>query len=191
MKLRPTSLREVVLVEPTLWRDERGWLYESFHELKFEAELARLGLPPAGRFVQDNHTLSRAGVVRGLHYQLPPHAQGRLVRVVRGAVYDVAVDLRPASPTFRQWVGTELTAGNRLQAWIPAGFAHGFLALEDSTEVLYKATDVHAPDCERAVRWDDHELHIDWPLGGRAAPLLSPRDAAAPSLGEADIYPAL
>jgi dTDP-4-dehydrorhamnose 3,5-epimerase len=188
MKLRPTSLREVVLVEPTLWPDERGWLYESFHELKFNAELARLGLPPAGRFVQDNHTLSRAGVLRGLHYQVPPHAQGRLVRVVRGAVYDVAVDLRSNSPTFGQWVGAELTEQNRLQAWIPAGFGHGFLALRDATEVLYKATDVYAPNCERVVRWDDPAIGIKWPPVSGNKPLMVARDADAPLLQEAELY---
>ena len=180
MKLIPTALPDVVIVEPTLHSDERGWFYESFHEPRFRDGLQALGQPAPGAFVQDNHSRSKAGVLRGLHYQLPPRAQGRLLRVVRGAAWDVAVDLRRASPTFGRWVGIDLSADNRLQMWMPPGFAHGFLALEEGTEVVYKATDVYAPECERAVRWDDPQLGIDWPLVGGMRPLLLPKDAAAP-----------
>ncbi len=187
MKLLPTELPGVVLVEPAMHTDDRGWFMESFHAQRFDAGLAALGLPPAGAFVQDNHTCSARGVLRGLHYQLPPHAQGKLVRVVRGAVYDVAVDLRRGSPTFGRWTGDVLSADNRRQLWIPPGFAHGFLALEDETHFLYKTTDVYAKDCERAIRWDDPALGIRWPLAGRA-PRLASRDAAAPLLADVEVF---
>ena len=138
--------------------------------------------------MQDNHSCSKAGVLRGLHYQLPPHAQGKLVRVVQGAAFDVAVDIRRQSPTFGQWFGTELNAENRRQLWIPAGFAHAFLALQDETHFLYKTTDYYARDCERAIRWDDPALAIDWPLpAGMKAPLVAAKDAAAPLLAQADV----
>lgn len=187
MKLLPTELPGVVLVEPTVHADDRGWFMESFHAQHFDAALAALGLPPAGAFVQDNHTCSARDVLRGLHYQLPPHPQGKLVRVVRGAVFDVALDLRRGSPTFGRWTGDVLSAENRRQLWIPAGFAHGFLALEDDTHFLYKTTDVYAKDCERAVRWDDPALGIRWPLAGRS-PRLAPRDAAAPVLADVEVF---
>jgi dTDP-4-dehydrorhamnose 3,5-epimerase len=135
--------------------------------------------------VQDNHSCSHAGVLRGLHYQLPPHPQGKLVRVVRGAAFDVAVDIRRGSASFGQWVGVELTADNQRQMWIPEGFAHGFLALQDDTHFLYKTTDLYARDCERALRWDDPTIAIDWPLqrvGG--SPRVAPKDAAAPRLAD-------
>jgi dTDP-4-dehydrorhamnose 3,5-epimerase len=129
-----------------------------------------------------------AGVLRGLHYQLPPHAQGKLVRVVKGAAFDVAVDIRRGSPTFGRWVGVELSAGNHRQLWIPEGFAHGFLALEDDTHFLYKTTDVYARDCERALRWDDPAIAIDWPaLRSGAAPSLAAKDAAAPRLRDVGV----
>jgi dTDP-4-dehydrorhamnose 3,5-epimerase len=178
MRLVPTRIRAVVIVEPQVLHDERGWFMETFNEPRFQAALAALGLPAAPPFVQDNHSCSRAGVLRGLHYQAVPHAQGKLIRVVRGAAWDVAVDLRTGSPTRGQWVGMELTEANRRQLWIPEGFAHGFLALSDDTQVVYKVTDVHAPECERVIAWNDPELAIDWPLhrlGG--PPLLAPRDA--------------
>jgi dTDP-4-dehydrorhamnose 3,5-epimerase len=126
------------------------------------------------------------GVLRGLHYQLPPHAQGKLVRVAAGAVYDVAVDIRRSSPTFGRWFGIELTADNRAQLWIPAGFAHGFLALADRTEVLYKTTDFYAPECDRSIRWDDPGLEIDWPVEGE--PLVSDKDRSAALLRHADLF---
>jgi dTDP-4-dehydrorhamnose 3,5-epimerase len=188
MKLTPTALPDVVIGEPVLFSDERGWFYESFHEHRFRAGLEALGLPAPGAFVQDNHSRSGAGVLRGLHYQLPPHAQGRLLRVVRGAAYDVAVDLRRASPLFGHWVGIELSADNRLQMWIPPGFAHGFLALEEGTEVVYKATDVYAPACERVLRWDDPALAIPWPIAAGSTPRMAARDAHAPLLAQAALY---
>jgi dTDP-4-dehydrorhamnose 3,5-epimerase len=184
MKFTPTELPGVVIVEPAVFGDERGWFYESFNEPKFQAGLRELGLPVPRAFVQDNHSKSAAGVLRGLHYQLPPHPQGKLVRVVRGRVWDVAVDIRAGSATFGRWVGVELSQANHRQLWIPEGFAHGFLSLEDDTEFLYKTTDVYAKDCERAVRWDDPQLGIRWPLGG-LQPALAPKDAAAPLLAQA------
>jgi len=185
MKLVPTDLPGVVIVEPAVFRDERGWFSESWNGPRFDDGLRQLGLPPARPFVQDNHSCSHAGVLRGLHYQLPPHPQGKLVRVVRGAAFDVAVDIRRGSPTFARWVGVELTADNQRQMWIPEGFAHGFLALQDDTHFLYKTTDLYARDCERALRWDDPEIAIDWPLqrvGG--SPHVAPKDAAAPRLAD-------
>lgn len=187
MKFIPTELPGVVIVEPAVFGDERGWFYESFSEPKFHAGLRELGLPVPRPFVQDNHSKSAAGVLRGLHYQLPPHPQGKLVRVVRGRVWDVAVDIRAGSKTFGQWVGVELSRVNHRQLWIPEGFAHGFLSLEDDTEFLYKTTDVYAKDCERAIRWDDPELAIAWPLGNEQ-PALAPKDAAAPSLASAQHF---
>jgi dTDP-4-dehydrorhamnose 3,5-epimerase len=183
MKLTPTELTGVVIVEPAVFGDERGWFYESFNEPKFQAGLRELGLPAPRPFVQDNHSKSAAGVLRGLHYQLPPHAQGKLVRVVRGRVWDVAVDIRAGSPSFGRWVGVELSEANHRQLWIPEGFAHGFLSLEDDTEFLYKTTDVYAKDCERAIRWDDPALAIAWPLGD-GQPALAPKDATAPPLAQ-------
>jgi dTDP-4-dehydrorhamnose 3,5-epimerase len=190
MKLLPTDLPGVVIVEPAVFGDERGWFYESFNEPRFHAALAGLGLPAPRAFVQDNHSCSRAGVLRGLHYQLPPHAQGKLVRVVKGAAFDVAVDIRAGSPTFGRWTGVRLDAENRRQLWVPEGFAHGFLALEDDTHFLYKTTDVYAKDCERSIRWDDAALGIQWPLpAGFTAPSLAPKDAAAVLLAQADLPP--
>ena len=184
MKLIPTELPGVVVVEPALFGDDRGWFYESYSEPKFHAGLRELGLPVPRPFVQDNHSRSAAGVLRGLHYQVNPHPQGKLVRVVRGRVWDVAVDLRRDSADFGRWVGVELSEANRRQLWIPEGFAHGFLSLEDGTEFLYKTTDVYARECERAIAWNDPELAIDWPLGGRV-PSLAAKDAAAPLLAQA------
>lgn len=184
MKLIPTELPGVVIVEPTVFGDERGWFYESFSEPKFHAGLRELGLPLPRPFVQDNHSRSAAGVLRGLHYQVPPHPQGKLVRVVRGRVWDVAVDIREGSPSFGRWVGVELSEDNRRQLWIPEGFAHGFLSLEDDSEFLYKTTDVYARECERAVRWDDPELGIAWPLPAGVSPALAPKDASAPLLAQ-------
>ncbi|MBM3388124.1 MAG: dTDP-4-dehydrorhamnose 3,5-epimerase [Betaproteobacteria bacterium] len=184
MKFTPTELPGVVIVEPTVFGDDRGWFYESFNEPKFHAGLRELGLPTPRPFVQDNHSRSATGVLRGLHYQLPPHPQGKLVRVVRGRVWDVAVDIRKGSPTFGRWVGLELSQANHRQLWIPEGFAHGFLSLEDDTEFLYKTTGVYAKDCERAIRWDDPQLRIAWPAEG-LPPALAPKDAAAPLLAQA------
>ena len=192
MRLVATDLPGVVIVEPARFSDDRGWFMESFNEARFNEGLHGLGLPAAPRFVQDNHSCSRAGVLRGLHYQLPPHAQGKLVRVVQGAVFDVAVDIRRGSQHFGRWTGVLLTADNHRQLWIPPGFAHGFLALQDETQFLYKTTDVYARDCERAVRWDDAALSIAWPSwaeGGDAlnSPLVAPKDQSAPLLAAAEL----
>ena len=188
MKLLPTTLPGVVIIEPAVFGDDRGWFFESFNEARFNAALDDIGLPPAPRFVQDNHSASKAGVLRGLHYQLPPQAQGKLVRVVQGAAWDVAVDIRAGSATFGQWFGLELSAENKRQLWIPAGYAHGFVALQDDTHFLYKTTDVWSKACERAIRWDDPAIAIAWPLpAGVAAPLVAPKDAAAPLLADADL----
>jgi dTDP-4-dehydrorhamnose 3,5-epimerase len=189
MKLVATPLPGVVIVEPVAFADERGWFMESFNEPRWQKALAELGLPATRPFVQDNHSCSKAGVLRGLHYQLPPHSQGKLVRVVKGSAFDVAVDIRRGSATFGRWFGAELTADNRRQLWIPEGFAHAFLALEDDTHFLYKTTDVYAKNCERSIRWDDPAIGIEWPLpGGMAAPLVAPKDAAAPELDAADVF---
>lgn len=179
MKLISTSIPELVIVEPQVFEDERGWFMESFNEERFCKELQKLGLPVPGPFVQDNHSCSAKGVLRGMHYQLPPHAQGKLVRVAQGAVYDVAVDVREGSPTFGQSVGVELSAANKRMLWIPEGFAHGFLSLEDDTHFLYKTTDIYSKECEASVKWDDPALAINWPL--LHPPLLNEKDAMAPS----------
>lgn len=159
MTAQRLAIPDVVLFEPRAFADERGQFFESFNAQQFaEATGVSVG------FVQDNQSTSRKGVLRGLHYQLPPHAQGKLVRVVRGAVFDVAVDIRRGSPSFGKWVGETLSAQNRRQLWIPAGFAHGFVALEEETEFLYKTTDFWDKASERSIRWDDPEIGIDWPV---------------------------
>lgn len=188
MKLKPTKLKGVLLVQPAVFADDRGWFSESFNEARFNAAVLELGESAPPRFVQDNHSCSKAGVLRGLHYQLPPHAQGKLVRVVQGAAFDVAVDIRRGSATFGEWVGFELSASNQLQLWIPAGFAHAFVALQDDTHFLYKTTDYYARDCERAIRWNDPAIGIQWPAlpAGISAPLVAPKDAAAPLLADVD-----
>ncbi|RZT95250.1 dTDP-4-dehydrorhamnose 3,5-epimerase [Rivibacter subsaxonicus] len=179
MKLIPTALPEVLILEPKVFGDERGFFMESFNQQAFDAAV---GYPV--KFVQDNHSRSAHGVLRGLHYQLPPHAQGKLVRVTSGSVFDVAVDMRRSSPRFGQWVGVELSASNHRQLWIPPGFAHGFLVTSDSADFLYKTTGYYAPGSEGAVRWDDPQLGVAWPLAG-GPPALSAKDAAAPGLGSA------
>ena len=190
MKLLPTTLPGVIIVEPSVFGDDRGWFYESYNQARFDAALAAMGLPAPRPFVQDNHSYSQAGVLRGLHYQLPPHAQGKLVRVVQGRAFDVAVDIRAGSPAFGQWVGVELTAANRRQLWVPEGFAHGFMALEDNTHFLYKTTDSYAKDCERSIRWDDPAIGIEWPMpAGMTMPLLAPKDATALLLAQANLPP--
>ena len=186
MKFTPTDIPDVVIIEPAVFGDDRGWFMESFNQPRFEAGLAELGLPTPRPFVQDNHSCSQAGVLRGLHYQRAPHAQGKLVRVTRGRAFDVAVDIRPDSPTFGRWTGVELSADNRRQLWLPEGFAHGFLALEDDTHFLYKTTDVYAKDCEGSIAWNDPALGIQWPLGGMT-PRLAAKDAQAPFLRDATI----
>jgi dTDP-4-dehydrorhamnose 3,5-epimerase len=175
MKVTPTAIPEILLIEPKVFGDERGFFMESFNQKAFN-EATGLDVT----FVQDNHSRSAKGVLRGLHYQLPPHAQGKLVRVVRGAVYDVAVDIRKSSPTFGKWVGYELSESNHHQLWIPPGFAHGFLVLSECADFLYKTTAYYCASHERSLRWDDSDLDIKWAL--QANPLLAPRDAQAPSL---------
>ena len=188
LRLVQTAIPGVLIVEPQIHRDDRGWFSESWNEQRFVDGLKALGQSAPRRFVQDNHSCSKAGVLRGLHYQLPPHAQGKLVRVVRGAAFDVAVDIRRHSPTFGRWAGTCLSAQNQRQMWIPEGYAHGFLALEDDTHFLYKTTDVYARDCERSLRWNDPAIGIQWPLAGlNAAPQIAAKDAAAPLLAAADL----
>jgi dTDP-4-dehydrorhamnose 3,5-epimerase len=185
MKFIQTRLPDVVIIEPTVFKDDRGWFLESFNEKRFKDGLTNLGLPLPRPFVQDNHSCSAKGVLRGLHYQLPPHAQGKLVRVVKGAAFDVAVDIRPGSATFGQWAGALLDANNHHQLWIPEGFAHGFMALEDDTHFLYKTTDVYAKDCEGAIVWNDPDIGIEWPSLAGMAPRLADKDAQAPVLRQA------
>lgn len=185
MKFIPTAIPDVVVIEPTVFEDERGWFMESFNERRFHQELQKLGLPIPRPFVQDNHSCSKKGVLRGLHYQLPPHAQGKLVRVVSGSAFDVAVDIRPDSPTFGKWVGVELSGNNRKMMWIPEGFAHGFVAMEDDTGFLYKTTDYYARDCERSLLWCDPDIGIEWSLSAMEM-VLSGKDKNALSI--MDLY---
>lgn len=182
MKVTPTALDGVLILEPRVFGDDRGFFLESFNQRVFDEAVGR-----HVEFVQDNHSRSQRGVLRGLHYQLPPSAQGKLVRVVRGSAFDVAVDIRRGSPTFGRWVGVTLDAENHRQLWIPPGFAHGFLALEDDTHFLYKTTAFYSRDCERAIRWNDSAIAIEWPLPD-AAPLLAAKDAEAPSLNQAELF---
>lgn len=171
-----------LLLTPVVFGDERGFFFESWNQRVFAEALEADGQPvPA--FVQDNHSRSALGVLRGLHYQLPPHPQGKLVRCVLGSIFDVAVDLRRRSPTFGQWVAAQLSAANHQQLWVPVGFAHGFLTLSDHAEVLYKTTDVWSRSAERAIRWDDPTLAIAWPEALRE-PVLSLKDAEAPLFTE-------
>ena len=163
MKLIQTAIPEVVIIEPKVFADERGWFMESFNEQSFHDELTKLGLSIPNAFVQDNHSCSNKGVLRGLHYQTAPHVQGKLVRVTQGSVFDVAVDIRRNSSTFGKWVGVELSDKNNKQLWIPEGFAHGFVALEDNTHFLYKTTNYYSKECERSIVWNDEDLDIHWP----------------------------
>jgi dTDP-4-dehydrorhamnose 3,5-epimerase len=176
MKVTRTALEGVLILEPKVFGDERGFFMESFNQKAFDQAVGH-----EVNFVQDNHSRSAKGVLRGLHYQLPPHAQGKLVRVTQGSVFDVAVDIRPGSATFGRWVGVELSGTNHKQMWIPPGLAHGFLVTSDSADFLYKTTDYYAPQSEGCVRWDDPDIGIAWPLNG-SAPALSVKDAAAPLL---------
>ncbi|MGZ3184504.1 MAG: dTDP-4-dehydrorhamnose 3,5-epimerase [Telluria sp.] len=180
MKAIRTDIPDVVILEPQVFGDDRGFFFESFNERKFR-ELTGV----SSAFVQDNHSKSARNVLRGLHYQIQ-QAQGKLVRVVAGAVFDVAVDIRRASPTFGKWVGVELSAENKRQLWIPPGFAHGFVVTSESAEFLYKTTDYWAPEFERSILWNDPAIGIDWPFDG--APLLSGKDAAAKLLVDAETF---
>ena len=176
MTVTPTAIPDVLVLEPRVFADDRGAFFESFNARAFAAAVGR-----EVAFVQDNQSTSRRHVLRGLHYQ-EPNPQGKLVRALAGAIYDVAADIRPGSPTFGRWVGVELSAENHRQLWVPEGLAHGFLVLSESADVLYKTTDFYAPASEKCLRWDDPTLGIRWPLS--APPVLSPRDAAAPTLGD-------
>jgi dTDP-4-dehydrorhamnose 3,5-epimerase len=179
----PSRLPEVLILQPQIFGDARGFFYESFNARDF-ATATGLNL----EFVQDNHSMSSQGVLRGLHYQIQ-HAQGKLVRVVRGEVFDVAVDLRKTSRTFGQWAACHLSADNAKQVWVPPGFAHGFIVLSESAEFLYKTTDYWYPEFERTLRWNDPALNIDWPLpAALTAPILATKDAAGLLLSEAETF---
>jgi dTDP-4-dehydrorhamnose 3,5-epimerase len=181
MKVTPSVLPEVLMLEPRVFGDERGFFLESYNQRVF-----REATGVDADFVQDNHSRSARNVLRGLHYQLK-QAQGKLVRVVAGEVFDVAVDLRRSSPRFGRWMGLHLSAENKRMLWIPAGFAHGFLALKEATEVLYKATDYYAPEHERCVMWNDPDIAIDWPLAD--VPLVSEKDGRGVALKLAESFP--
>ncbi len=178
MQVTPLSLPEVLILEPQLFGDERGFFFESFRKSRFAEAVGR-----EIEFVQDNHSRSIRNVLRGLHYQTAPHAQGKLVRVISGEIFDVAVDIRPQSRSFGCWTGATLSAANFRQIWVPAGFAHGFVTLSDTAEVMYKTTDYFAPSHERAILWNDPRIAIDWPIEGE--PILSGKDATAPLLADA------
>ncbi|HSW17102.1 MAG TPA: dTDP-4-dehydrorhamnose 3,5-epimerase [Ramlibacter sp.] len=184
MNVTATAIPEVLILEPRVFGDARGFFLESFNDKAFR-EATGLDL----QFVQDNHSRSGKGVLRGLHYQLQ-QPQGKLVRVVRGAVFDVAVDLRRSSPTFGRWAGTELTEDNHRQFWVPAGFAHGFVVLSDTADFLYKTTDYYGPAHERCIAWDDPAIGIEWPLqaAGIAAPILSAKDQNGALLANAEAF---
>jgi dTDP-4-dehydrorhamnose 3,5-epimerase len=175
MKATPLKIPDVVLIEPKVFGDERGYFFESFNQTAFNQTIGY-----EVQFVQDNHSKSQKGVLRGLHYQLPPKSQGKLVRVIQGEVFDVAVDIRKDSPTFGQWVGEILSAENKRQLWIPEGFAHGFITQSETAEFLYKTTDYYAPEYERCIAWNDSEIGINWPLD--QAPILSSKDQLGQTL---------
>ncbi len=179
LEFKKTEIPDVFLLESRPFADERGFLMETYKKSDFEANGYTM------EFVQDNHSWSNAKVLRGLHYQIAPHGQGKLVRVMHGKVLDVAVDIRRSSPTFKKWVAVELSVENNLAIYLPPGFAHGFLVLSDQARVTYKCTGEYNQACERSLRWDDPELNINWPISG---PIISKKDAAAPLLKDADIF---
>lgn len=180
MKIIDTKIADLKIIEPAIFGDKRGFFFESFNKIKFEEAIGY-----SVDFVQDNHSKSTKGVLRGLHYQLAPHAQGKLVRCVEGEVFDVAVDIRKSSSTFGQWVGVHLSAENKRQFWIPEGFAHGFVTLSESAEFLYKTTNYYAPQSERSIRWNDQDLNIVWPL---KTVLLSEKDKNASFIKNTDCF---
>ena len=183
MNVITTAIEGVLILEPKVFGDARGFFMESFNQKTFNDAVGREVV-----FVQDNHSRSAKGVLRGLHYQLPPHAQGKLVRVTQGSVFDVAVDIRRGSPTFGKWVGVELTGENHRQLWLPAGMAHGFLVTSESADFLYKTTGYYAPAAERCIRWDDPALAIDWPTRG-TPPIVSGKDAIGGLFHDATTLP--
>lgn len=180
MNLAPTDIGDVLVFEPRVFRDDRGFFFESWNARNFNRAVGS-----DIQFVQDNHSHSARNVLRGLHYQIK-QPQGKLVRAVRGRIFDVAVDIRTSSPSYGRWTGVELSDENCRQLWVPAGFAHGFLVLSESADVLYKATDYYAPEHERCLAWNDPDVGIAWPL--QAAPVLSPKDAAGLPLREAEVF---
>lgn len=180
MKVIPTAIPDVLIIEPKVFGDERGFFFESFNQAKFEAAINR-----QVNFVQDNHSRSAKNVLRGLHYQIQ-QPQGKLVRVVQGSVYDVAVDIRKSSPTFGQYVALELSAENKRMLWIPEGFAHSFLVLSETAEFLYKTTDYYAPEHERSIAWNDPDINIQWPF--QCVPIVSVKDQQAKLLAEAECF---
>ena len=180
MKVTPLNISDVFLIEPEVFGDDRGFFFESFNQNKFKEAIGK-----KINFVQDNHSKSVRGVLRGLHYQLPPKAQGKLVRVIQGEVFDVVVDLRKSSPTFGQWVGEIISADNKKQIWIPEGFAHGFVTLSDTAEFLYKTTDFYSKEHERAICWNDETIGIQWPIKDIS---LSAKDETAHSFKEASYF---
>ena len=183
MQVTPLALPELLLIEPRVFADERGFFMESFNQREFDRALGE-----HVTFVQDNHSRSRGGVLRGLHYQLPPHGQGKLVRVTQGRVFDVAVDVRRASPRFGRWAGIELSGENHRQLWIPPGFAHGFLVLSESADFAYKTTEYWFAESDRAIRWDDADIAIDWPAVAGDL-VIGAKDRAALALAHAEVHP--
>ncbi len=187
MQFIDLSIKEVILFKPKIYKDERGFFYESFNQVKFEEIINS-----KSNFVQDNHSKSTFGVLRGLHYQLYPKAQGKLIRVVSGEIFDVAVDIRKKSPSFGQWVGEILSAKNKKQLWVPEGFAHGFLTLSDTAEVLYKTTDYYAPELSQTIKWDDEDININWPLEDFSLSLekiiLSSQDELGKKLSDSKLF---
>lgn len=181
MQITKLAIPEVLLLEPKVFKDDRGHFFESFNQKLFEEAVGH-----SVTFVQDNQSFSKMGVLRGLHYQMNPSAQGKLVRVLQGEVFDVAVDIRKGSPTFGQWVGALLSAENKHQLWIPEGFAHGFVTLSETAEFYYKVTNYYSPAHERSLRWNDSALNIDWCYSDE--PLLAQKDAAAPVLDDAELF---
>lgn len=181
MNVISTEIPEVLIIEPKIFGDDRGFFFESFN---YKAFAEKTGV--TAEFVQDNHSKSSKNVLRGLHYQLQ-QPQGKLLRVVSGEIFDVAVDIRKGSPTFGKWVGCMLSATNKQQLWVPAGFAHGFLVVSETAEVLYKTTEYYAPSHERCILWNDHDLAIDWPLDG-AKPILSAKDNAGQTLKRSQVF---
>ena len=182
MNVISTSISEVLVIEPKVFGDSRGFFFESFNHKNFSQAT---GLDV--KFVQDNHSRSVKGVLRGLHYQIR-QPQGKLVRVVRGQVFDVAVDIRRSSPTFGQWVGVELTEDNYRQLWVPPGFAHGFYVLSDTADFLYKTTDYYFPDLERSLLWNDSAIAVSWPIEAAVSPIISAKDKIAPKLADAELF---
>jgi dTDP-4-dehydrorhamnose 3,5-epimerase len=182
MKFVPSAIPDVILIEPKIFGDQRGFFMETWQKNRF----AKAGI--RSDFVQNNHSKSAQGILRGLHYQIK-QPQGKLVRVVLGEVFDVAVDLRKGSLTFGKWMGVTLSAENKRMLWVPPGFAHGFYVTAESADVLYKCTDLYAPKHERSLRWDDSEIGIDWPLVGGKAPMLSAKDESGVALCDAEVYP--